>query len=280
MLLLSNLLSSAFVSAFERRALIDRARFRSAPRWAPSCLSANRDATVSQRANRTVCPRTRTRCAGHPPVVVLTRPRRFARGSRRIRKTARRGGLVHPRGAMPARRVVQSSAGNKHASRCRAATLGGPTALAPADAPRRAARPRVRGRRGGRGRGGLGGPRRTERPVSSVRTRLDPDSAFAGGCRNRRRRRDRATSKPSSSRLLRRSAARDARFSSRSSRSSRSTCATPGGACGTPSASRALWPRRRFGAQRLEERIALDANGAASRRSSGGARCTPACASV
>ena len=58
-------------------------------------------------------------------------------------KTARRGGLFRPRGAMPARRFVESSDAHGGSSRRRAATLGGPAALAPAHAPRRSARLRA-----------------------------------------------------------------------------------------------------------------------------------------
>jgi uncharacterized protein (TIGR00297 family) len=58
-------------------------------------------------------------------------------------KTAPRGGLFRPRGAMPARRFVESSDAHGGSSRRRAATLGGPAALAPAHAPRRSARLRA-----------------------------------------------------------------------------------------------------------------------------------------
>jgi hypothetical protein len=79
---------------------------------------------------------------------------------------------------MPARRVVQSSAGNKHASRCRAATLGGPTALAPADAPRRSARLRASAGDAADAADSADSkdPSLPSGPVSIS------DSAFAGGC--------------------------------------------------------------------------------------------------
>ena len=122
------------MNAFERRALIDRAPSSAYLRTATG-ESARELRSVSAHAHA-------LRPATHRSSMLTSTAAFRARVSAHP-KTARRGGLVHPRGAMPARRVVQSSAGNKHASRCRAATLGGPTALAPADAPRRSARLRA-----------------------------------------------------------------------------------------------------------------------------------------
>jgi uncharacterized protein (TIGR00297 family) len=143
------------------------------------CLSANRDATgESAREPHSVSAHAHAlRPATHRSSMLTSTAAFRARVSAHP-KTARRGGLVHPRGAMPARRVVQSSAGNKHASRCRAATLGGPTALAPADAPRRSARLRASA---GDAADAADAADSTDPSLPSGPDSIS-DSAFAGGC--------------------------------------------------------------------------------------------------
>jgi len=157
------------VNAFERRALIDRAPSSAYLRTATG-ESARELRSVSAHAHA-------LRPATHRSSMLTSTAAFRARVSAHP-KTARRGGLVHPRGAMPARRVVQSSAGNKHASRCRAATLGGPTALAPADAPRRSARLRASA---GDAADAADAADSTDPSLPSGPDSIS-DSAFAGGC--------------------------------------------------------------------------------------------------